>query len=145
MNILKYILITLFVIFLLFFVNFCFASDQFANNNNMVLDNLDIKVVSDTKIPCETQALGCFRADTQVIYLDYRLEGELLKWVLTHELGHFLAQDIKQETYREIWDNNILYMKMKEICADKFIDYIWYPFLLNKKEINFFNQLIINL
>lgn len=88
--------------------------------------------------PSGRQALGCFNPNNQSIALRDDLRPLVFRSVLTHEIGHWLTQDLEVEDYA-IFGTGTLH-QLQERTAIRFVEFVWYPFLMsNKIKLFFFN------
>jgi len=81
--------------------------------------------------------LGCYIANKNLIVIRNGLRGELLKLVITHEIGHYFLQDVSYEEYQKIFGQGDFY-GLREKAANKFYEFIWFTSSLEQKYINFF-------
>ena len=106
------------------------------------LDDIDFRFETSLEGICPSgkMALGCFNPNNQTISIRTDLNLVTLRFVITHEIGHFLMQNITLKEYQEVWGEGTLH-ELSERAANQFNTYIWLRHdYLTDKEVKFFNQ-----
>lgn len=92
---------------------------------------LRFRISDNIQSDCLIVAYGCIHYDTNTIFINSKIENsEMLKFVLTHEIGHFLLHGLNLNQDKE------------EELANMFYEFLWYPFMLTNQEKQLFFNLI---
>ena len=90
--------------------------------------------------PSGDYALACIHYNTKTIYLSPKINPDMLKFVLCHEIAHYLAQDTTYQEYQAVFGKDDLHY-LEEQMANNFYYFLFLNFMMTPQQ----NQFYLNL
>ncbi len=91
--------------------------------------------------PSGNSAFACLDYNTKTVSISLSVLPSFLPFVITHEIGHWLLQDITLEEYQSVFGEGD-YHQLSEMAANRFYEFVFMNFMLTQTENNFFNKIL---